>query len=165
MIKDRLIMADKTVFMSNCKGVAQEVAKALRSVGIVVRTAVKGTDLGVDTGCGRVRARAKHQARGSNARERCIKVKTIARTAFGRKPAGHLWKAAAASKARYAVPCVGACKGELESYRTQYGSITGGARGRCLTTVLALANPTTPWRTRWARWSPTGARPGLQAAN
>ena len=88
LIKDRLIMADKTVVMSNCTGVAQEVAKALRSVGIVVRTAVKGTDLGVDTGCGRVRARAKHQARGSNARERCIKVKTIARTAFGRKPAG-----------------------------------------------------------------------------
>ena len=140
LAEDRLIMADNTVVLLNVPGLAGRLVRDLAAAGVRVKAATTGVDLGIDTACGSARARRKHESRKREAKLRSTRVAVIGRVGTKGHPARRIWRASCCSKARYAIPCIGATLSELESMRTAYGSLVDrGPRGRCLTTALALS--------------------------
>ena len=133
-------LAPKSLIMSSSWQVAIRIQARLADLGILVKAARQGQDLGVDISCGRKRMVHKHRKRALAAsfkHGRLRSLKFLGTTHSSRVKAS-LWRQSVRAQNSYAEPVVGQSLASIEQQRRALGhSLDKGKRGRCLTSLVA----------------------------
>ena len=133
-------LAPKSLIMSSSWQVAIRIQARLADLGILVKAARQGQDLGVDISCGRKRMVHKHRKRALAAsfkHGRLRSLKFLGTTHSSRAKAS-LWRQSVRAQNSYAEPVVGQSLASIEQQRRALGhSLDKGKRGRCLTSLVA----------------------------
>ena len=132
------ILASKTKLTTSELRAAATVVAQLADRGIHISTGPESPDLGLDTGGGSRRARAKHVSRYNLSFKKVKRIMTI-KKGRGDTVAASLWKASAWAQGAYAAQAIGLTKTELRRLRTSAAkAIDGGEKVRCATTLFAI---------------------------
>ena len=123
--------------MTPSKDLAHRVRRGLAEIGLEVKVAKSGRDLGHDNSLGRYRSMATPQAREKASWARVKPIKAIAVVGG---PANKLANTALLPKLAYHVPIGGAAPTTIQKHRSMKAEALGKKKpGYCLTTALALS--------------------------
>ena len=133
-------LAPKSLIMSNSWQVAVRIQARLAELGIMVKAARQGQDLGIDISCGRRRMAHKHRKRAFAASFKHGRLRTLKflGVTHSSRVKASLWRQSVRAQNSYAEPLVGQSLASLEQQRRALGhSLDKGKRGRCLTSLIA----------------------------